>query len=618
MVGRIVIVSEPHHVKAIKKMPAENAIVIATSKSLEIMLRDSGIATKTMNFSENMQEELIWWMKQLPYVLKENGADILKNLSYDGLSYWWLMENWLFRGDSHFDSISDVLCAIEAVDSAVKAYCPEEIAFGDDGKLFSNVIKHICKIRNIAAVTISKNRFLPLKKTAVDFISSQFWWWSFRIRKFYSKNAVRNKIGVLFIRGVPWERVYDFKTKKMLLREPFTDSLRQKFKDSISVGIQVGSNLNIKCMNGSSLLEGYYDKKAGAMRKEIVSNVMSGFNSLLKNKNFRKSFVFCSYNIWPLVEKQFHRYFKIRFGNHARSHAMICRMLDMEKPSVVVSPEEVSEFARLLFFSCIKNKIPVIALQHGIFDKNLLCFHKKNEVSSEKISPYLCPIPAKTCVFGPYYKDMLIKKGCYPSDSVAVMGVQRFDRIFSQGFSKESFHQRHSIPANKRIISYITSPTPFNEEMTIALLKEAKKIPESIVVIKIHPSEKTKFYRKIINDAESDAILLDSSDLYDVLNASDVVVTYLSTAGLEAMLFKKPLAVLNLTGEEDRISYAKAGAAAGIYDKDDIAAKISALLSKGSLYEKIQRNASLFIKKNVFKPDGRATERIAKIIEKFT
>lgn len=623
MVKRIVIVSEPHHIGIIKNKVSDGDIVIATSKNLKNMLFERGITSEVMTSPKDTQEQLMKWMKQLPSIAKNNGADMLTELSYDGFSYWWLMENWLFRGDGHFDCIFDVLNVILVSDNIIKKYRPQEIVFVDDGKLYANVIKHICPAKNIIARPVTTNIALgiALKKKMVYNFSSLFWKSSFCIRRFHArrfKDAVGKGADVIFIRGVAWETIYDYEKDEKYVREPFTDDLKERFPNSLSIGVQTGRYFSVggmeNCRGKCTILENYYDKKAKSMYRDIVKKVRLGFHRLLENKNFRESFVFIGYSIWPLVEKQFHRYFDVRLSGHSRNHTMITRVLEIENPKIVISPEEVSEFARLLFSCCIKRKIPVVAIQHGIFDTNLLCYHNKGEVSTEKISSWLCPIPTKTCVYGDYYKKLLVEKNNYPTSSVVVTGSQRFDRIFKQKFSKESFHKRHSIPFNKKIISYITSPTPFNEQMTSSLLEEIKKIPDAVVVIKIHPSENKEFYENIIKDVSSDAIVLDDADLYDVLNASDTVITYLSTAGLEAMLFRKPLAILNLTGEEDRISYAKSGAAIGIYKREDIAVKIKELLSGKRLYRKIQRNARGFIRQNAFNEDGKATDRITSLI----
>ncbi len=617
MVDSIVIVSEPHHVKYLENVDLNGIKVIAVSKNIERLLN---IPFENVDFPQNIQEKYIEWMKQLPYVAKKNGVNMFKKLSYDGFSFWWLMENWLFRGDGHFDSIFDVLNSVHIVDNIIKEHNPDKVIFVDDGKLYSNVIKHVA---DVSLEPISASKAFSMKKKIVDIASKHFWTYSFYRRKLDSgkfDKYVDSGVDALFIRGIAWERMYDYETNKMCFREPFTDELKQRL-NGLSVGMQIGSNLNLKNMKTCSgkcvLFENYWDSDAKEEQRNIIKKVYEGFEELLKNEDFKKSFDFEGNDLWPLIEKQFRRYFNVRLYSHARTYSMVSQMIDKEKPKVVVTPEEVSETARIVFANCIKRKIPCIAIQHGIFDTNLLCYHSKDEISFDKTDAELCPIPTKTCVYGSHYKDILVKNGHYPSANVVVTGVQRFDRIFNQKFNKESFHRRYAIPFNKRIISYVTSPTSFNEEMTLALLKAVKKVPNSIVVIKHHPSESGKFYENIVEDADSDAIVLSDSDLYDVLNASDVVLTYLSTAGLEAMIFNKPVGILNLTGEEDRITYAKQGAAIGIYKKEDIVEIINDLLSKGSLYRKIQHRAKSFVKQNVFKPDGKATDRIENVIKKL-
>lgn len=617
MEARLIIVSEPHHADLIKDCVKKGDVLIATSTNNRNILEQMGFEPKLPALRNYSDDFFIKWMKGLPKAAEKNGVDLLTVLSYDDLSYWWLMEKWLFRGDGHFDSVSDVLNAVEIIHNTIKKYNPDKIIYVNDGRLYSKVIRFIAEQKGIITYGIPFSSGFQLKKTVADLLIKHFWSISFYYRKILSFNHTKAKKGVdvLFLRGVAWERVYDYNTGRMKVREPFTEALRSSFEKSISVGYQIGTNFGLA--GNVRILENYYDKKSKKIYKNATKKIKHSFYMLADNEKFREAFVFMGYKIWPLVESQFLRYFDFRLSGHARVHAMISRMLDIEKPKTTVSPEEVSETARILFSCSIKRGIPCVAVQHGIFDNNILCYHNKGETSSTKAHPKLCPLPIKTCVYGQYYKDILVSKGRYPEKNVVVTGSQRFDRIIGQEFNKESFNNRYSIPTDSKIIAYITSPTPFNKEMTIALLEEAKKISKAFVVIKIHQSEKRKFYEDIVKYTGSDAIILDKADLYDVLNASDVVITYLSTAGLEAMLFGKPLIVLNLTGEKDIVKYAISGAAAGVYERRNIKPVIDEMLTKGKLYEKIQKIASSFVMKNAFNIDGKATERISEVIRKL-
>ncbi len=619
----LVLISEYEQVDALDDFMHKNQIIVPISNELNNLLIKKRIKTKLPKIKNYSDDTYIQWMKSLPKIMKENQIPMLKQLSYDGFSYWWLMEKWLFRGDGHFDSISDILGGVDIVHNMIKKYNPDKIVYADDGRLYSKIIKHVANAERIDLEPVYMSKHKSIRSKLFGSIIKRFWIGSFYLRKILSKSS-SSKLGnvdALFIRGIAWDRVYDYRSNTLQIIEPFTSELSSKFKNSLSIGIQVGEHLNIKDVRNldekSNIIENYYDKDAKKRHKRIVKTVTEGFERLLQEENFKKSFVYKGYDIWPLVKEQFSRYFNRRLDGHARFYSMISRMIEIEKPKVTISPEEVSETARILFFCSLKNKIPCVAMQHGIFDNNLLCYHNKDEVSFTKALPELCPIPVKTCVYGQYFKDILVKKGKYPSNSVVVTGSQRFDRIINHDYSKESFHRRYMIPLNKKIIAYVTSPTVFNEEMTQSLLEEVKKVKDAFVVIKIHPSEKKEFYEKIISEMDSDAIVLDDSDLYDVLNASDIVVTYLSTAGLEAMLFKKPVAILNLTGAPDIANYAGACAAAGIYKRLDISDTLSNLLSNGRLYKNIMRNSKSFIRRNAFNDDGKATERIEKVIRKL-
>ncbi|MFH1420540.1 MAG: hypothetical protein ABIG30_01075, partial [Candidatus Aenigmatarchaeota archaeon] len=227
---KIVIVSEPHQIKVLKNRLA-GATVVATSSSIKELLAVYGISATTPEMPRNMQENLIVWMKKLPKIFSDNGVNVLEKLSYNGLSYWWVMEKWLFRGDGHSDVFSDVLNAAAVVDRIIKDNKPEEIIFVWDGKLYSKVIKHIADTNNIKTrrVPFSMNKLFSLKKSFMDIVIKKFLASSFYLRKFLSKKPEPKPADVLFIRGIAWERRYDYETGKSIIVEPFTDGLKKRF-----------------------------------------------------------------------------------------------------------------------------------------------------------------------------------------------------------------------------------------------------------------------------------------------------------------------------------------------------------------------------------------------------
>jgi hypothetical protein len=113
---------------------------------------------------------------------------------------------------------------------------------------------------------------------------------------------------------------------------------------------------------------------------------------------------------------------------------------------------------------------------------------------------------------------------------------------------------------------------PLREEQsfvanTISTIEET--IPESEIVIKIHPSEKPKKYDSIA--AEKQAVSIVESDLYDELKRADLTVTVNSNVGLESIVLGTPTVVINkLTPINLDPNYAVYGPIPALHTQDEV------------------------------------------------
>jgi CDP-glycerol glycerophosphotransferase (TagB/SpsB family) len=98
---------------------------------------------------------------------------------------------------------------------------------------------------------------------------------------------------------------------------------------------------------------------------------------------------------------------------------------------------------------------------------------------------------------------------------------------------------------------------------------------------------------------------------YELLNACDLAITKWSTTGLEAIALNKPLLILNLGGEPDRVEYVKEGVALGVYNEKDLTPTIEKSLKDDS---ELAKNRGKYLEKYLYKIDGKATERVVNLI----
>ncbi len=625
---RLIFISEMHQIPKLMPLRTEGDAVVSLKQEVSgELLRRKIKHTSLDDYPKPSEEDALRWMKSWPK-RKINGKTFIESVLHDGLSVWWLMESWIYSSSVYFDSFRDVMLAIQTAENVISRERPDEILFADDGKLFSGVLKLFPEC-NPTVVPMKLFRFLyNAKRSArvaairlfinLGFAARRFLW---AITSPFHRGASGR---ILLVSTYAWGRAIGSKGTYVQY-DPFIDPLAEELNESaITVNIPTGRLLGLRQLirnagkPGYKVLESYYSRDAKKKCRSSVTALRKTWDMLERDSRFAGSFKYRSRNMWALIRRQLSAYFSCRLEGHIRDAELVKSVLESENPKVVVYPGETSEFGRTLFHVASSKGIPSVGIQHGAFSNYILCVHEKGESRTGVASPGNCPIPTKTLVYGPKYRRMLYNWN-YPAGSVVVTGAQRFDRIVKNrdSFNKSRFCSSAGIDEKKKIIAFVTSPVPEGdtEVMTSAVAEAAAKTGAQLVV-KLHPSESPDFYDKIIRAANGRATILRDVDLYEVLNACDIVVTHLSTAALEAMIFDKPVIMLNLTGKPDRVDYAKKGAAFGVYKKGALLPVVRRLLRKG-YYEKRRALVRSYIHENAYITDGNASSRMAKEIRSF-
>lgn len=624
---RIVIASEMHQIRKILQNIVKTDIIVPTKQDIYNELASMNIENEIRKCGFDISEDkAIEWIKKWPKrMTKENFIDYM---SYDDTSIWWFMESWLYYSSVYYDSLRETLLSLQTMDFIIKKEQPDDVMFLNDGKLQSQVIKIVCKQRGIKTSQIDFSGFRKLyeiKRSVNTFLIGKYIDSGSFIRKLmwrtYRNKKTDDARKIVFFSTFAWEKIRN--NGQLTMREPFNEpivkELEKENKKILLVHIPIGNLLGLDEIRKKSkrenftVIESYESRETRKETKETTEKIKQRWEKIKKDEKFTKSFTYDDVNIFDLVEKQFSCYFSTRLKGHIRDYTLIKNMIKKEEPLAVVYPGETSEFAKAAFHLCRKNKIPSVGLQHGMLHKYLGWIHDKGEADTNKINPRVCPIPDVTAVYGPVYKENLMKEGKYPEKCIFVSGAQRFDRITEQKgkFDRERFLSENKIPKNKKIISFITSPIQANwtETMTEEVLKTAKKL-DFHVILKLHPSESRDVYEKIARKENADVTILRDVDLYEVLDFTDIVITHLSTAALEAMIFGKPVIVINLTGAPDRVPYVKEGSAYGVYKNGELEKTIKSI-DAGN-----RKNTKNFVYKYTFKCDGKASKRIADMISR--
>ncbi|HLC64644.1 MAG TPA: UDP-N-acetylglucosamine 2-epimerase [Candidatus Nanoarchaeia archaeon] len=281
------------------------------------------------------------------------------------------------------------------------------------------------------------------------------------------------------------------------------------------------------------------------------------------------------------------------------SQIEICKkIIQQEKPSLGVLYGDRLAFGKTVCRVFEQHSIPTLVIQLGMMNQSPLF----GRITSTKMA-----------VFGNQMKNILVGKGNAPS-KLAVTGQPRFDAILKEKYSRELVFKRFSIPGQKKIVLF-TSQNFHGEEGKrhfSAVMNAAKKTGQQLI-IKLHPDEHPDFAERIKSRLNSDAIITKYS-LYELMNASSAIITFFSTTAWEALLFNKPLIIINLTGEEDRIDCVEKGAAIGVYRESELLPAIRTALYDRKKIAKLRKASKCYNYDHTYKSDGKASERVAKLI----
>lgn len=268
--------------------------------------------------------------------------------------------------------------------------------------------------------------------------------------------------------------------------------------------------------------------------------------------------------------------------------------------------------------------IPTVVAMHGFsgipYD---LCYNHIEEdigLNKEATAPY-CPIADKFVMYGEYDKDNLVKRAKFAEGDVVVTGQPRYDVLAKAGevFDRKKIFSRLNLDPGKKLIVWMTVSHGFtpqgNERNINAVYKAMKSLTDVQLVIKLHPSENQKalLYKK--DKSFKPTILGGWGTLtFELLYASDIVITHYCSTAIEALMLDKPVIVIAFGGRPIRVPYVESGAAIGIYEENALASAIEGILHDEEARQRLAEAREKFVSEGNYRPDGRASQRIADLI----
>lgn len=294
----------------------------------------------------------------------------------------------------------------------------------------------------------------------------------------------------------------------------------------------------------------------------------------------------------------------------------------IKKIDILVTLNDVLPFEREIVEIANKFNIPSLTTTDGFLSDRRI---------KEDDNPFINFITSKIILFSENQKQQFMKKGI-EEERLAVTGYFVFDKYFNSKplITKKEFYKKLNIPKDNKILLFteeylredkeeflkVMIPKKQHIMRYIELFKTLKDIQDLYLIIKPHPSgflgdsfvnnlkDEIGFNKfKVVNDI----------DIHSLINASDFVLTRLSTTGFEAMIIKKPVIVFDTySNTSDYNDYNEFNSVYLVSKKGDLKKVLIKVLKNPN--EKL-KNMEKFVNKHYSYVDGKSSRRVADLIE---
>jgi hypothetical protein len=274
------------------------------------------------------------------------------------------------------------------------------------------------------------------------------------------------------------------------------------------------------------------------------------------------------------------------------------------KPSCVISTSDYWPFEFQLFCEAKRMGIPTAIIQHG-----------------ELTSVTYWPAYADTLlIWGMGFQQKLQSLGA-PANRLRICGMPAADALFNR-FQNQSPKAANSAAP----VCLVFSHTHDRSEEPATFAAYARFLQEVISLlprvqwrIRLHPAEDDSFYRELGLAGHSRVQIQPRNiSLDDAVAEADVVCTIRSTAGLQAMMMRRPLIVLDLTpGDECSVWWPLHGGGLAVKNPETFKTVFDQLVDSPVFRDSLLKSQQEFLDKS-FANKGNAAAAIVDYLEEQT
>jgi glycosyltransferase involved in cell wall biosynthesis len=291
------------------------------------------------------------------------------------------------------------------------------------------------------------------------------------------------------------------------------------------------------------------------------------FKTLEKNKVFQHGFAYRNVPMWPVTKKLFAFLFYERFLETATRIELFNRMLDVEKPDMVICVDDWSRYPFTLLSITKQRGIKSAVVRYGMLD----------------LRPEGVPMNGdKIMVYGETGKTALLNSGV-SADKIEVTG-QPEGKEENRVLETDKALAILGLDKSKPIIAFGGTCMPESatyHPYDIFYNTIKKNYQNAQVVSKMHPSENPTLQQVLVKKHGLNNIILTKKYLFELLTASSVLVTPGSTVANEAIAYGTPVIYINtLNAPEEILLKKNPGIVEVVYDEKQLESALKRILEK--------------------------------------
>jgi hypothetical protein len=332
--------------------------------------------------------------------------------------------------------------------------------------------------------------------------------------------------------------------------------------------------------------------------------------SLLADPAFRRAFSYRGVSLVTALEHELEDALTSLLPATARDLATAAAILHAQRPEAVLATYETGPRGRALIVEAARRGIPSVGLMHGmIFDNHYDYMH--DAVTAAPLDePTAFAIPEQTCVWGPFWRDVLVKRGSYPNRAVSVTGNWRYDSLLRVAPTKDELRTLLGVPEGKAAVAVLTGSRDVARFLDVATAAVAAV--GAWPLVKLHPGDHEEYGTQALTAHGFPAAALVRERFAETLLASDAVISQVSTAIGEAAYLDRPVVVVALDDaggwEQD---LAALEAVELVRNPDAVASALAAALRDEEVRRRLAHGREDLVAQWFLDRSGEAADRVA-------